>query len=167
MNKQNFLVINWLWLHLLGGRNLDRCKSVESSDDSGVRIKSPKRLTGFGLVTYFTCNGLICPLMTRSLLFIMCKLCFHHYWAHFIFYSADGRSGRELFSLLRLLHDFRSDMHQLWKWFSSLNEVNFVHLPWYRTLRNPMGNHGRLELQQRLIRIYTCFCQVNSSCILL
>lgn len=39
-----------------------------------------KRPTGFGLVTYFTCNSLMCPLMTRSLLIIMCKLSFHHYF---------------------------------------------------------------------------------------
>lgn len=168
MNKPNFLFINCLWLYLLGGRNLDRCWRVEPSSDSGVRIESPKRLTGFGLVTYFTCNGLMCPPMTKSLLFIMCKLCFHHHFPpqlspfHYLFWWL----GRELFSFLRLLHDFPSDMHQLWKWFSSLNEVNFVYLPGYRTLRTPMGNHVRLE-PQCLIRIYTCFCQINSSCILL
>lgn len=61
-----------------GGRILDRCKSLKSTNDSGVRIKSPKPPTGFGLVTYFNCDDLMC---SKSLLFIMCNLCFHHYWA--------------------------------------------------------------------------------------
>lgn len=163
MNKQNFLVIYWLWLYFWwgGGRILDRCKSLKSSNDSGVRIKSPKGPTGFGLVTYFNWNDLMC---SKSLLFIMCNLCFHHYWAAPISLCIPQTDEKRTFLFF-----------QVAPWFSlrhastleMLQQFKRGKLCLFALVPNPPHPDGEPWQIRDASSVFTRFYQAKSSCILL